>query len=213
MDHELGPEPSDDANRISAISSTLGSTTTAMEEPPEKENHQETLGGLNGNTANHSPTERNFQPGLLDLKRATAMGYPTEQMLSKSSNNSSEDLEKGVVAPVLVQQELGAYNVEKSDAMPPRRVPHTSTPSYNSTWRLSVPPNEMPKLPYKRERRICRRMRHNLLAVYQRLFSIVFIANMIAFIIILVAYRNAYPSGPPLSNVATAAAANILVGF
>lgn len=209
-DREVGPEPSDVINRISAISSTLGSTTTAMEEPPEKDTHIETSGGLDGSTANHSPTERNFQPESLDLKRATEMGYPTEQMLSMSSNNSSEDLEKGVVAPVLVQQALGAHNVEKSDAMPPRRVPHTSTSSYNSTWRLSVPPTEMPTLPYKRERRIWRRMRHNLLAVYQRLFSIVLIANMSAFIIILVAYRNAHPSGPPLSNVATAAAANIL---
>ena len=209
-DHEASTvQPSDQANRVSGISST----TTVMEEALEKGTHIETSGGMNGDTANHSPTERNFslKPESLDVKTATEMGYPTEQMLPcKTSNNSSEDLEKGAVAPVLVQQELGAHSFEKSDAMPPRRVPHTSTPSYNSTWRLSIPPSEMPKLPYKRERRVWRRMRHNLLAVYQRLFTIVFVGNMIAFIIILVAYRNARPSGPPLSNVATATAANIL---
>ena len=210
-DREPGQQASEDVNRVSAISSTLGSTTTAMEEVPEKDIQFET--SKHDVTANHSPTERNFslKPESLDLKTATEMGYPTEHMFPcKSSIGSSEDLEKGVVAPALVQQQLGAHDVEKSDAMPPRRVPHRSEPSYNSTWRLSIPPNEMPKLPYKRERRIWRRMRHNLLAVYQRLFTIVFIGNMIAFIIILVAYRNANPSGPPLSNVATATAANIM---
>ena len=210
QDHEASLQPSGHANRISGISSTA----TVIEEALEKDAHMETSGGIdNDETANHSPMERKFplKPESLDLKTATEMGYPTEQMLRcAKSNNSSEDLEKGVVAPVLVQQELGAHDVEKSDAMPPRRVPHTSTPSYNSTWRLSIPPNELPKLPYKRERRVWRRMRHNLLAVYQRLFTIVFIGNMIAFIIILVAYRSARPSGPPLSNVATATAANIL---
>ena len=210
---ELGLQRVDDIDRVSAISSPLGSTTTAREVPPEKDAHFEISGALNGDTANHSPTERNvlLKPESLDLKTATEMEYPTEEMLPcKSFGNSSEDLEKGVVAPVLVQQELGAHDVEKTDAMPPRRAPHTSTPSYNSTWRLSIPPNEIPKLPHKHERRIWRGLRYNLLAMYQRLFTIVFIANVIALIIILAAYRDAHPSGPPLSNVATATAANIL---
>ena len=205
MDESRGRQPllqaSEDVNRVSAISSTLGSTTTAMDEITEKEIQFETSEDSNDVTANHSPTKRNFspKPESLDLKTATEMGCSTEHMLPcKSSIDSSEDLEKGVAAPVLLH------------AMPPRRVPHGSDLPYNSTWTVSIPPNEMPKLPYKRERRIWRRMRHNLLAVYQRLFTIVFIGNMIAFIIILVASRNANPSGPPLSNVATAAAANIM---
>lgn len=158
-----------------------------------------------------------FRPELLDTARATAMGYPTEETLpsekSIHSANSYEDLEKGVVAPILVQQELGADNFEKSDVMPMRRGNHEATQSYSSTytaWRISAPPDLLPALPLKKDRPILRRIRHNLITVYQRLFSIVFFANIIAFVVLLVQYRNGQPSGPPLSNIANAAAANIL---
>lgn len=160
--------------------------------------------------------EQHFQPELLTTARAAAMGYPTEQTLhseSTHSSRSSEDLEKGVIAPNLVQPESGAKDFESSDVMPVQREGHISTQSYssgNATWRMSIPPQDMPNLPHKRERRIWRRLRHNLINVYQRLFSVVFIANMIAFIILLVKFRNFHPSGPPLSDIATAASANIL---
>ena len=151
------------------------------------------------------------------MARATAMGYPTERTLSSEkslrSANSYEDLEKGVVAPVLVQQELGADNFEESDVMPMRRGNHEHTQLHSSVdtaWRISVPPSEMPALPFKKDRPLWRRLRHNLITVYQRLFSVIFIANMIAFIILLVQHRDSKPSGPPLSSLATAAAANLL---
>ena len=158
-------------------------------------------------------TEEPFHPEELTLEKAQSLGYPTEQSLhSKSidSNNPPQDLEKGVVAPILIQQELGAQDYEKSDVTPIPRRGHTPSASYSSTWRISMPPDEMPRLPYKRERRIWRRLRHNLLAVYQRLFSVVFLGNMIAFIVELVKHRHSQPFGPPLGNVATAAAANII---
>lgn len=158
-------------------------------------------------------TEEAFRPEELTLEKAQSMGYPTEQSLaSKSveSNTTPQDLEKGVVAPILIQQELGAQDYEKSDVTPIPRRAHTPSASYSSTWRISMPPEEMPRLPHKRERRIWRRLRHNLLAVYQRLFSVVFLGNMIAFIVELVKHRHSQPFGPPLGNVATAAAANII---
>ena len=74
-----------------------------------------------------------------------------------------------------------------------------------------MPPSNLPVLPYKRERRGWRTIRHILLTVYQRLFSIVFIANMIAFVILLATYSDR--SGWPLSNIATAASANIMVAI
>lgn len=162
-----------------------------------------------------------FRPELLDTARATAMGYPTEETLpsekSIHSTNSYEDLEKGVVAPILVQQELGADRFEKSDVMPMRRGHHEATQSYSSStytaWRISAPPDLLPALPLKKDRPILRRIRHNLITVYQRLFSIVFFANIIAFVVLLVQYRNDQPSGPPLSNIANAAAANILAAI
>lgn len=158
-----------------------------------------------------------FRPELLDTARATALGYPTEETgpseKSIHSTNSYEDLEKGVVAPILVQQELGADKFEKSDVMPMRRGLHEATQSYSSTytaWRISAPPDLLSALPLKKDRPILRRIRHNLITVYQRLFSIVFFANIAAFVVLLVKYRNGQPSGPPLSSIANAAASNIL---
>lgn len=187
-----------------------------MELPIEQQSHP-----LSQDVGNVSPAsvsmERNFQPELLSTTRAAAMGYPTEQTLhseSTHSSRSSEDLEKGIVAPVSVRPARGAKNdFDKSDVMPLQREGHKSTESHssgNAAWRISIPPQDMHQLPYKRERRFWRRLRHNLINVYQRLFSTVFIANMIAFIVLLVKYRNARPSGPPLSDIATAASANIL---
>lgn len=158
-----------------------------------------------------------FRPELLDTARAAAMGYPTEETIpsekSIHSTNSYEDLEKGVVAPILVQQELGADNFEKSDVMPMRRGHHEATQSYSSTytaWRISAPPHLLPALPLKKDLPILRRIRHNLITVYQRLFSIVFFANIIALVVLLFQHRNDQPSGPPLSSITNAAAANIL---
>ncbi|MCJ1459728.1 hypothetical protein MMC28_010107 [Mycoblastus sanguinarius] len=167
-------------------------------------------------TAIEEHTKEIFRPETFNTEKANAMGYPTEQSLPSQSSESSssiEDLEKGVVAPILVQQQLGAQDYEKSDAMPIARRGHAPGSSYNSAWRISMPPDDMPRLPHKRERRIWRRLRHNLLTVYQRLFSIVFIGNMIAFIIEMVMNRHARPFGPPLGNIATAAAANILAAI
>lgn len=161
--------------------------------------------------------EEPFRAELLDTARAAAMGYSTEDTLPSEkpihSTNSYEDLEKGVVAPMLVQQELLANKFEKSDVMPIRKGHHEAIQSYSSTytaWRISAPPNLLPALPLKKDRPIMRRIRHNLITVYQRLFSVVFFANIIALVIILVQHRNDQPSGPPPSNVANAAAANIL---
>ncbi|KAK3171788.1 hypothetical protein OEA41_003872 [Lepraria neglecta] len=161
----------------------------------------------------HTATDDHFRPEGLTLEKAQSLGYPTEQTLpseSVESHSTSDALEKGIVAPILIQQELGAQDYEKSDVAPVMRRGHIPGSSHNSTWRISVPPNEMPKLPYKQEHKIFRDLRHNLLNVYQRLFSVVFIGNMIAFIIELVMHRHSQPFGPPLGNVATAAAANIL---
>ena len=172
----------------------------------------------NGTTAQGSPAESIasvytaredfFRLEDLTLEKATNLGYPTERTIEQSfgSSNSPEDLEKGVVAPVLVQQQLGAHDFERSDALPvARKGPDTA-----ALYRISHPPDQIPDLPPKRDRRILRRLRYNLLAVYQRLFSVVFIGNMIAFVIELVLYRHSHPLGPPLGNLATAVAANVM---
>ena len=162
-------------------------------------------------------TKQDFRPEYLDSKTAAGMGYPTEHTLPANSTNSSEsseDLEKGIVAPILVQQGLGARTFEKGNVMPiPKQQGHSSQTSYSSAWRISLPPAEMPRLPSKHERPVWRRIRYKLYPVYQRLFSIVFIANMIAMTILLVKDRHRQPPGPSPSAAATAAASNILGAF
>lgn len=66
-------------------------------------------------------------------------------------------------------------------------------------------------LPSKRQPRIIRVARHTFLNVYRRLFSLVTIANLIGLAIVLA--RNAGSSSPPLSDLATAASANIMVAI
>ncbi|MCJ1463180.1 hypothetical protein MMC07_001785 [Pseudocyphellaria aurata] len=185
-----------------------------MEESVEKEKISDSPGAGKVSPIRTS-MEQDFQPELLTTARATTMGYPTEQTLHSESihtTSSVDDLEKGVVAPILVQQALGANEFEKSDVMPVQEGPSSrrSHSSGNPAWRISIPPQELRELPYKRDWRVWRTLRHNLINVYQRLFSVVFIANMIAFIVLLAKYRNAHPSGPPLTDIATAASANIL---
>ena len=171
----------------------------------------------NGSTAQGSPaesitsvytaTEEVFRLEDLTLEKATKLGYPTEQTFEQpfGSSGSADDLEKGIVAPVLVQQQLGAHDYEKSDALPVMRKDSDTAASY----RISHPPDQLPNLPHKRDRRILRGLRYNLLAVYQRLFSIVFMGNIIAFVVEVVLHRHSHPFGPPLGNLATAIAANV----
>lgn len=65
-------------------------------------------------------------------------------------------------------------------------------------------------LPQKRKNRVFRHARHTFINVYRRLFSIVFVANIIGLVVVLV--RNA-DSSPPLSDLATAASANVMVAL
>lgn len=172
----------------------------------------------NGSTAQGSPAESiasaytardgSFQLEDFTFEKATKLGYPTEQTFEQSvgSSRSSDDLEQGVVAPVLIQHQLGAHDYETSDALPVMRKNLVAAAAY----KISHPPSQLPSLPHKRDRKILRGLRYNLLAVYQRLFSVVFIGNMIAFITEVVLHRHSQPFGPPLGNLATAVAANVM---
>lgn len=157
-----------------------------------------------------------FQPEQLDAARAHSLGYPTEESYleeSGASVSSYEDLEKGI-APVLIQHQLGAKYVEESDIPPIKRRPgHNPSSSYDSTYKITAPPSNLPKLPVKRERRFFRRLRYTVLAVYQRLFTIAFAANIVGLVVILVKARNNHPSGPPISDFATATAVNVTVAL
>ena len=162
------------------------------------------------------PLAQPFHPEELNAARAQSLGYPTEESYleeSGASVSSYEDLEKGT-APVLIQYQLGAKDVEESDIPPMKRRPaHNPTSSYDSAFRISAPPPNLPPLPVKRESRIFRRIRYTVLAVYQRLFTIAFAANIVGLVIVLVHARSNEPSGPPISTFATATAVNVTIAI
>lgn len=219
-----------DLTRASVNSSTGTSLTTAIESPakdlqnPDSPNsfhttHQKQA--TNGENVKSHPSDLivnsvSFRPEKLTTAKASSLGYPTEDTLNDSltSGGSSDDLEKGM-APVLIQEQLGANDLEKSDIehVVRARGNHTANPSYSSSWKISVPPENPTKLPMKRARRIWRRIRHNLFTVYQRLFAICLIANMVPFIVLLATNRHSMPWGPDRGDVATAVATNVLAAF
>ncbi|KAI4146809.1 MAG: hypothetical protein L6R39_003320 [Caloplaca ligustica] len=231
MAQQSRPEPLD-LGKTSINSSTADSLATAMESPAERSqgasspDSYHTTHQINNTTDGENikadpsdliVTDVSFRAETMTTTKASSLGYPTENMFedeSITSGSSSDDLEKGM-APVLVQQQIGANEIEKSDIEPTvrERGSHAANSSYNSSWRISVPPVDMPKLPVKRERRIWRGLRHNFFTVYQRLFAICFIANMIAFVILLAQNRYSKPWGPDRGGIATAAASNILAAF
>lgn len=67
-------------------------------------------------------------------------------------------------------------------------------------------------IPPKRSSRLLRHARHTFLNVYRRLFSIVFVANLIGLAVLLSQNHN-WLKSPPLSHFATAASANVLVAL
>ncbi|KAL8830425.1 MAG: hypothetical protein Q9170_005739 [Blastenia crenularia] len=230
MAHRTQPETLD-LRSSSVVSSTAASLATAMESPvkithessPTESYHTtHQMHATDGENVKADPsdllvTDASFRPETMTTAKASSLGYPTENTLtddSITSKNSSEDLEKAM-APMMVSKQIGANDLEKPNinSTVRERGHHTANPSYSSTWRISVPPNDMPRLPVKRERRIWRGIRHNFVTVYQRLFAICFLGNMVAFIALLVQNRHSKPWGPDRGNVATAAAVNVLAAF
>jgi hypothetical protein len=109
---------------------------------------------------------------------------------SKTSFEKSDDLEKGLPLRVTIPPRTHAKNLSAS-----------TFASDVTLYSLNIPE--------KRQARPIRNMRHTSFNVYRRLFSIVFIVNMIAFIVILAKMRTI--SQLSLSDLATAASANFTV--
>ncbi|KAL8916768.1 MAG: hypothetical protein Q9172_006134 [Xanthocarpia lactea] len=228
---QLAPPQPLDLSKASKISSTGTSLVTAMQTPvnspqdPDPPStypiiHRTTL--IDGENIKNDPsdlivTDASFRPATLTTAKASSLGYPTEDTLedqSVTSTASSDDLEKGM-APVLIRNQIGANEIEKSDMESTVRARghHTAYPSYRSDWRISVPPDDVPKLPVKPKGRIWRGIRHNYVTVYQRLFAICLAANIVPLVVLLATNRRSKPWGPNRGNVATAAAANVLAAF
>lgn len=152
-----------------------------------------------------SKSMRDHPPSSIDVKRATK----TE---SSTPFSSFDDCENGI-APVVQKQRLGAHSLEDAQLNKgPVGGPLSITPSV-SPLKVSVAPIDVAVVPKKKQGPAWRRLRHNVLAVYQRLFSLTLIANLVAWTIVLVTGFEGNNSGPANSSLATAAAANVTVAI
>jgi len=68
-------------------------------------------------------------------------------------------------------------------------------------------------LPAKRYNKILRHARYTFLNVYRRLFSIVFVVNMVFVVFFMIQHRESYSSPQLLANLAAAASANVMVAL
>jgi hypothetical protein len=117
--------------------------------------------------------------------------------ISKPPPTVSRSISKdGVVTTTLPLQSEKTFT--------PGHSPASSTSSFGLEKPALLPPKRQPKL--------LRHARHTFINVYRRLFSIVFILNMIG-LSILLSRNNNWTKSPPLSDFATAASANIMVAL
>lgn len=93
------------------------------------------------------------------------------------------------------------------ESLDPKRFSGSSTSTPNTDLEKNSG-----ELPVKRQTRVIRHARHTFLNVYRRLFSFVFIANLVGLAGLLSKHHH-WLQNPPLSAFATAAAANILVAL
>ena len=146
----------------------------------------------------------------LDVTASHALGFSSDlTMHSQTSTpfSSVEDLEKGHGMAIVDQNILGAHQPTSSGLT---LVQEEQDPSVTST---KEDKEVLRALPLKRSGLAWRQIRHRLVAVYQRLFSIVVLGNLVALITLLCQNKGQKPFGPSLANVSTAVAANVTVAI
>lgn len=106
---------------------------------------------------------------------------------------------------------LETYHNTKTDIVLSSSVPSSTMSSFvsDSTSIQSVTDEKSTTLPHKSQHRWIRHVRHTCLNVYRRIFSVVFVANIIALIFVLL--HNYEQSSDRLTDIATAASVNTMV--
>jgi hypothetical protein len=159
----------------------------------------------------------NDEAGLTILAESEKSFQPRKNHFSMSSCDSGltylAETEKAF------QPKANHFSMNSYDSAAPLTDPEkTFHPQHNnfsisSTFTLhDLEKNTPLELPQKRQQRYLRHARHTFLNVYRRLFSLVFIFNMIG-LGGLLSVNSDWLSNPPLSAFATAAAANIMVAL
>lgn len=207
--HQLTTAVDGDRNCSSAAHKPSSSTIATY--PSTSDDATESM-----HTAMGEPMDETVHLDKLSIPNAIAMGHevenPRRSAILAALGSSAEDQEgfEDGVASSLTQQEIGAQKSIGSElTLVSKRVP-TPTPPQDMKSNLHEPPSELMPLPQKRATPLWRRVRHRLLAVYQRLFSVVFVGNAAAIVTVLILNRYSRPFGPSLDNVSSAVAANVM---
>jgi hypothetical protein len=133
---------------------------------------------------------------IIDLEAGhAALETENAQLRSQVSQQSSSPA-----------QSVGFAETEKTSQQ--NRDSQISTTTVSSIDSQELQKHELPS---KRGSRPYRYVRHTIFSLYRRLFSFVFIANLIIFIVLLATKLNS--SALSLQNVVAAAAANFMVGI
>lgn len=166
-------------------------------------------------TAMGEPMPEIVQLDRMSIPNAPAVGCeverPVRSVNSVASVSSDEDLTgfEDVVASRLTQQEIGDQDGIGSELTLVSKTALTPASPQDKAVKAHEVPSAFLPLPQKRATPLWRRLRHRVLAVYQRLFSVVIFGNAAAIITVLVLNRDSQPFGPALSNVSSAVAANV----
>lgn len=134
----------------------------------------------------------------------------TEKNLIKpqpSIVNAAHRISDGVVLTTIVVAPKPTSNHIRGNS------DYSSSSSSSSSLTASVYQCKSPPLSSKRHSRLLRHARRTVFNVYRRLFSIVFLLNVVDVGILLGRYRASVSSAALLADLATAAAANIMVAL
>lgn len=154
------------------------------------------------------------KPNALDISHSVMLDVPTGPSLHSptstafSSSCSIGDMERG---PDNITTEETAIGTLPGTVSGLTLVSGEGTDAFNAS-REDIEKRDLSvfrPLPPKRNVPIWRTLRFRLLAVYQRLFTLAFLGNAIAMILVMIRDRHRQPFGPPLADISAAVAANV----
>jgi hypothetical protein len=100
-----------------------------------------------------------------------------------------------------------------SDSRPASTIPDPIDEKHHSTSPLFYSEEIEGPLLKKRHGRVFRHLRYTFFNVYRRLFTIVFILNMIGVVVLVIRYRKSTTSPALLADLANIASANVMVAL
>jgi len=145
------------------------------------------------------------------VEQGHSVGFSADQFASyeKRLKSSATRVDAPRAAIIRNTKSTVSSNLDLEKGTARSEYAHTHSRTESQTTILSNWTIETINVPTKRQYKLVRNIRHTYLNVYRRLFSIVFIANMIGLLVYLLANRNVTKFS--LSDLATAASSNICV--